>query len=315
MLAPRVGAFVLLALAGLLRPEAWVLAGLFWLLYGRDMRTGVLVAAAPVVWVLVDLVSTGDPLHSLNATSALAEDLGRERGIVKVPGAFAEFLAATVRPPVAALGIAGIGLAVWLRGAREAAVPLVLAVAGVVTFVGTGLAGLSILPRYLTVPAVALCVFGGYALAGFTTLEPGRLRDLWKRASIAGAALGAVVLAVLAPSLGNVREEVRFIRTSHDALVELLDRPQVQEARRCGPVTFPNYRLVPDARWHLDAPAGDVGARSARRRDRGVAIFALTPKGLRRFGFADGASPSTNVPDPGFTRLTANERFAAYTSC
>ena len=46
--------------------------------------------------------------------------------------------------------------------------PLALFAAGVITFVGTGVLGLSILPRYLTVPAVALCLFAGYALLGFT---------------------------------------------------------------------------------------------------------------------------------------------------
>jgi hypothetical protein len=297
----------LLLLAGLLRPEAWVLAGLLGL-YRRRLLP--FAFAAPVLWVLVDLLATGDPLHSLNATTTLAEDLGRERGLDEVPGSLVRFLSDTVRPPVFLLGLLGIGLAVRAR----TWLPLVLVGAGVATFVAAGVFGLSILPRYLTVPAVALCVLAGYALAGFTTLEPGPLRRRWAQASAAAAVVGVVGLAVLAPSLTAVREEVVFIRESHDALVALLDEPRVRGARRCGPVTFPNYRLVPDARWHLGGSAA-VGARSDRRRAAGVAIFPLTPKGLRRFGFADGASPATNVPDPGFERLAGNERFAAYARC
>jgi hypothetical protein len=84
---------------------------------------------------------------------------------------------------------------------------------------------------------------------------------------------------------------------------------------RCGPLTFPNYRLVPDARWMLDLPPGRVGARSARRRDRGVAMFVIGAKELERFGFAAGASPSTNVPDPGFVPVARNARYAAYAAC
>ena len=84
---------------------------------------------------------------------------------------------------------------------------------------------------------------------------------------------------------------------------------------RCGPLTFPNYRLVPDARWLLDLPPERVGARSARRRERGVAIFVVGTKALRRFGFADGASASTNAPDPGFERAVRRGRFVAYVSC
>src|SRR5262249_25075663 len=80
----------MLVAAGLLRPEAWVLAGLYWLWWiprgrRRVLLTAVLVAA-PVVWALVDLISTGDPLHSLHATSDLADDLGRVRGLRHVPG-------------------------------------------------------------------------------------------------------------------------------------------------------------------------------------------------------------------------------------
>ena len=84
---------------------------------------------------------------------------------------------------------------------------------------------------------------------------------------------------------------------------------------RCGPITYPNYRLVPDTRWMLDLPRTGVGARSAQRRDRGVAIFVVGQKELQRFGFAAGASPSTNVPDPGFVPIARNARFAAYANC
>ncbi len=181
---------------------------------------------------------------------------------------------------------------------------------------GTGILGLSIIPRYLTVPAVALCLFAGHALAGFTTLEADDpLRRRWARASGLAALAGVVALAALAPSLGRITEELRFLRATHDSLVALLDDGRVRAALRCGPVTFPNYRLVPDTRWHLDAPRSAVGARSARRHARGVAVFVLTRKGLRRLGFAAGASPATNVPDPGYERIAVDARFSAYAAC
>lgn len=109
--------------------------------------------------------------------------------------------------------------------------------------------------------------------------------------------------------------ELAFIQEGHEDLEAILATPAVERGLGCGPLTFPNYRLVPDARWLLDLPAGRVGARSARRRARGVAIFAVGAKSLRRSGFADGASPSTNAPDPGFLRATRRGRFVAYVSC
>ncbi len=307
----------LLVLAGLLRPEAWVLAGLAWLWWlPRERRRLLLTAGvvlAPLVWALVDLISTGDPLHSLHATSELADDLGRVRGVSHVPGSFTSFISNTIRPPVAVLALAGALLGWRVLGWRALRVPLALFAAGVITFVGTGVLGLSILPRYLTVPSVALCVFAGYALAGFSALAADHpWRRTWMRGSIAAAVVGAVGLAILAPSLTNVRAEVRLIRDTHDSLTALLDDPRVVAARRCGTLTFPTYRLVPDARWHAD---GRIGARSARRRAYGVEVFPLGQKAVRRYGFAAGTSPLVNLPDAGYQPLVRHGLLSAYSRC
>jgi hypothetical protein len=215
-----------------------------------------------------------------------------------------------------ALAAAAGALLLWrLRTGRALHVPIALFGAGVVTFLATGLAGLSVLPRYLTIPVVAVCLVAGYGVLGFTTLPAGRVRRLWSRAAIAAAVLGVVFVAIKAPVVGTLRGELRFIRGSHDDLVAILHAPAVQRDLRCGPLTYPNYRLVPDSRWLLDLPARRVGARSARRRTRGVAMFVLGTKELKRYGFAAGASPSTNVPDPGFVPIARNARFSAYAAC
>lgn len=313
----------LLAIAGLLRPEAWVLAGLYLLAFLKPSQRGqtplrglvVLAAVGPAGWALVDLWVTGDPLFSLHSTSDLADELKRDTGVGAVPGGLVEFLAGTLRPPVAAAGVIGIGLALRLRHPRLG-VPLALLGAGVFTFVATAAAGLSVLPRYLTVPAVALALFAGYAALGFTTLPSGStLRVWWQRAAAAAAVGGAVFVVAKAPSFGRLATELRFIRDTHRDLAALLHTAPVREAMRCGPLTFPNYRLVPDARWILDLPRERVGSRSARRRDRGVAVFMLGDKALRRFGFAQGASPTTNVPDAGFERVAVRGHFSAYANC
>lgn len=328
--SPRRGVSVmaLLAVAGLLRPEAWVLAGVYWLWCGPLSRKGsdpfwdtrrldllALAASAPLVWAAVDLWVTGDPLFSLHSTSDLADELSRDTGLGAVPDGFVSFLSGTLRPPVAAAGALGLAVALRLRH-RGLHVPLALLGAGAFTFVASAAAGLSVLPRYLTVPAVALALFAGYAWLGFTALPAGsQLRLWWRRAAIAAAVGGAVFVVVKAPSAGRLATELRFIRDTHDELVAILHAPPVQRALRCGPLTFPNYRLVPDARWILDLPRERVGSRSARRRDTGVAIFLLGDKALRRFGFAQGASPTTNVPDPGFTRVAVRAHFSAYAAC
>ena len=114
--------------------------------------------------------------------------------------------------------------------------------------------------------------------------------------------VGAIGLLILAPSLTNVREELRFIRATHDSLVALLDDPAVRAGLRCGTLTFPTYRLVPDARWHLpDARdrralgpaarhAASRSSRSARRR------CAAT-------GSPTGTSPPVNLPSRASRRV------------
>lgn len=78
------GVLVLLALAGLLRPEAWLLSAVV-VLYcatGADrrqvLRWAAWAALAPVTWLALDLLLTGDPLYSLHAT----RDLG---GLLNAP--------------------------------------------------------------------------------------------------------------------------------------------------------------------------------------------------------------------------------------
>jgi hypothetical protein len=304
---PRRGVapMALLALAGLLRPEAWVLAGLYWLwcLPGRETRVRLgllaLVVVSPLAWALVDFAVTGDPLFSLHSTSSLAEALGRERGLRHVPSSFVTFLADVARPPVAAAGVVGLVLALRRYGVRRMAVPLALLAAGALTFAGAGVAGLAILPRYLTVPAVALCLLAGYATLGFTTVQPGPLRERWRRVAIGGLVVGVAFLAVKAASFDRLRAELRFIERTHEQVAALVDDPQVRAALRCGPLTFPTYRLVPDARWILHADAQQVRSRAADPDPGAVAAYITgDAKFERRFGRADGVSRATNrLPD------------------
>jgi hypothetical protein len=290
---------VLLAVAGLLRPEAWVLAGAYWLWRGpRRLDLLVLAAAAPVLWSLTDLVLTGDPLFSLHATSSLADELGRVRGIANVPGNFVSFLADTARAPVFAAALLGAVLVFRARGRLRALhVPVALFGAGTVTFVGSGVAGLSILPRYLTVPAVALCLLAGYTVLGFTTLAPGPARTRWARAAAGAAVVGVAFLVLKAGSFAALARELRFIDRTHRAVVATAADPRV---RQCRPVTLPTYRLIPDLRFELDAPEADVRARSQVGAGApGTALFVVgDEKAIKRFGRAAGVSDRFDVPPP-----------------
>jgi hypothetical protein len=300
------GVWVLLVLAGLLRPEAWVLGGIYWLWLRMPVRRLALMLLAPVVWCVVDAVVTGDPLFSLHSTSDLADELNRTRSLSEVPRDFVSFLADTTRPPVAIAAVIGGALA-WRRRRthppRSLHVLVGLFLAGSLTFFLTSGAGLSVLPRYLTVPAVALCLPAAYLVT--------RTRWMLGIAVVAGLAF----VIVRADTFERLATEMRFIRSTHDDLTAVLRTPQVTAGRRCGAVTLPNYRLVPDARWLLDASQRQVGSRSAFGRRYGVALLLVGDKLLSRYGFADGASPATNAPPPGFVRAVRRGGFTAYVGC
>src|SRR5206468_1106255 len=85
---PRRGVLplALLALAGLIRPEAWLMSGAYlvyiWRVddFQRAVRLTALGLSAPLLWSLFDLACTGDPLYSLHGTQDLAELFQRPRG-------------------------------------------------------------------------------------------------------------------------------------------------------------------------------------------------------------------------------------------
>jgi hypothetical protein len=304
----RQAVWILLILAGLLRPEAWLLGGGYWLWLSWRARRPLwsvlaLPLIAPVLWCAVDAWVTGDPLFSLHSTSDLADELNRTRSFSEVPGDFVSFLADTARLPVALAAVAGV-IWSWRRhDARAVHVPVALFLAGSFTFFATSAAGLSVLPRYLTVPAVALCLPAGYLVT--------RSRALLAVAVVAGLAF----VVVRADAFDKLATELRFIRSTHDDLSAVLHTREVAQGRLCGPVTLPNYRLVPDTRWILDASQRQVGSRSAVQREHGVALLLVGEKLLRRYGFADGASPRTNAPPDGFVRAVRRGGFTAYVGC
>ena len=124
---PRAGAPVLalLAVAGLLRPEAWLfsVAYLAWLWRApraRDPRLIALAVAAPLLWALADLAVTGDPLHSLLGTRDNAQTLERVTGLGDVPLTAPRRLGEILREPVL-VGAAGGGVLALAVAARPRA--------------------------------------------------------------------------------------------------------------------------------------------------------------------------------------------------
>jgi hypothetical protein len=325
---PRRGGVVwfLLACAGLLRPEAWLLIGLYFLWmasahvpWATRARFAAIAAIGPVTWLVVDFVVTGNPLFSIQHTSGLAEELGRTKGLSEVPGAMKQFFFNLVKAPVLYAGIAGLLAALWFVP-RRMALPGFLWLVGTLTFVMVGVAGLSVIDRYLLVPALMAMLFAAVAIAGWTMLRPGTtLRRVW--AGLAGAVvLYGVIFTVTHVTLSNFDEELVLRGDSHRSLVRLLDDPKVRAGRRCGPVSTPNHKLIPDARWVLGGSEDEVIARGDPRQKarirRGVAIYVTDRLSLLRQGLGDPSDdPLNSVPMDGFSPVAFAGYYSAYVRC
>ncbi|HEX8101581.1 MAG TPA: hypothetical protein VF533_03140 [Solirubrobacteraceae bacterium] len=334
---PRRGlaVFVLLALAGMLRPEAWLLSGLYWLWmavhasWGDRARWAALAAIGPLVWCAVDFAVTGHPLFSLTYTTGSAEELGRQRTLSEIPGAIPGFLQNLVKLPVFLAAVAGLVLGALLVP-RRMVMPLVLLGCGIGTFVLVGVAGLSVIERYLIVAALALMLFAAVTVGGFDLLLPGtRARRVWAAAS-AVVVLAGAAYTITRVDLTQFRNELVFRGDAHDSLEAILASRAVRDGLRCGPLTLPNHKLVPDARWVSGLGAdrvfarADTGTKGADRPDngrgsrvrRGVALYVTSRYAMFKYALtSDSDSALVEVPPEGWRRVVVNRYFAAYVRC
>jgi hypothetical protein len=215
--------------------------------------------------------------------------------------------------------VAGLAFAV-AAAPRRAVMPLVLVLSGIGTFVLIGLAGLSVIERYLVVSALALLVFAAVGLGGFTMLRPGRLRTAWAIVSAVLVVLGVGYTATRL-DLTRLTNELQFRGDAHTALGHVLREPAVTAALRCGPLTAPNHKLVPDSRWILDLPRDKVIARAdpdvpRRRLQHGVALYVTTRFAIFRHAFTNPLDPtSIQIPPPGWRRIATSGYVAAYARC
>ena len=327
---PRRGTsvFALLACAGLLRPEAWLLSGAYalYLLYAeRRLPRPAEVAwvlVAPLIWTGSDWLVTGDPLYSSNYTTRSALSLGRRVPVEELPARLARFMNDLTKPPVLAAGLMGIVLSfILVRPRAKLALPSFLFVFGIATFLALSVRGFAVINRYLVVSALALTLFAAFTLGGWSVLH-GRGRWLWAAAAGLVTVLGAA-WTVSRFNFEHIRWELRSRETVHNDLVTLLNDPAVKAARRCGPVTVPNHKLVPDVRYLLDATESEVlprtRMRAAGREAQGVALFVIGRRLLKHPGYGPfdqlNDSPLIQVPGERFRLVRSGTYLAAYVSC
>ena len=300
---------VLLALAGLLRPEAWLLSFAY-VAWRRDVKLLPYAAAAPVLWLAHDWALAGDPLHSLTGTRDNAETLGRVTGLQHVPTTVPRRLGEILREP-GLFGAAAGGLLVLAFMRRRAALPIAAGVASIVAFSVLATAGLPILGRYLLLPAALLAVFCGAGAFGWLTLPRAHP---WRRRWMAIGGLIVLVFVVFAP---NQAHRIRDLRASMQTQQQILaDLHAISAALPCRPVAVPNHRPVPHLALWTGIPPDRIISAQLQRPTRGAYLDPASERVERNFTL-DPHDPKrlTAAVPAGFARVAANRSWVLYARC
>jgi hypothetical protein len=255
----------LLALAGLLRPEAWLLTGVYWLYLCRGSswraRLGwaALAGTAPLVWMITDLVSTANPLWSLTGTRDLAEGLGRRSSIAAAPTEGPKLLAKLLGPGALIAAAAGSVVGLTFMRPRTLLVLTVAALNGL-AFLAIAAAGLPLNGRYLLLAAVMAAMLSGVGAVGWVDNAEVRHR----RRYLVAAALSAAMLLGGAFAFQWSRVDAVSDRLAREAevrsdLTRLLGTHAARVLdRRCGPFDVPSSRVVPVVAYLTDRSADEV---------------------------------------------------------
>ena len=332
---PRSGVpvLLLLALAGLLRPEAWLFSAAYvlWLLWPgvrarlaadadgpagparpaawRDAAPLVAIAAGgPLLWALHDLLLVGNALHSLTGTRDNAALLGRVTGIEHVPQTVPRRLGEILREPVL-LAAAGGGLfALAWRRDRHVRLATAAGLLALAAFCVLAAAGLPIITRYLLLIGTLLAIFAGAGAFGWLDLLPGRERTWWARFGL----VALVVLAAFVPSqAGRIDRLGNALATQEAIQGELGDLVAGERLRE--PVAVPNRRPIPLlALWLKLDPRAIADAQSGLP-PRGSYLVPATGQVARDY-ILDRRDRNRRIPSPraGFVLRKENTAWRWY---
>ncbi|HLM86573.1 MAG TPA: hypothetical protein VK272_10350 [Solirubrobacteraceae bacterium] len=305
----------LLALAGLWRPEVWLLSAAYAIYCvaadtpARPRNLAFLVALAPAIWAVSDLVLTGDPLYSLTYTRWAAAAVSRPTGVSAVPGVLWVTLSEYFSTPM--LLAAGAGLAIDLRtGMLPRVIPMWLALA-VAGFTATGAAALPVLGRYALPVVVATALYCGFFVVGWWRVERGWVRRVW---GLAAASL-AVLLIAGAPGridhLSSERVQVDELGRFDRALGSLTSSPRVKLLiARCPPLQT-SYQIVPLLAFDLGTSPQAITWVNEGIPGGGTVVEPARSQSL----FEAPSYPARSFVEHGYALVAANRYWLAFTQC
>jgi len=353
----RVGwpVLALLVPAGLLRPEAWLFAGVYWLYLtltierpnrlvtsasierkshqpilswrGWELRwrrersprelvwLALLALAGPILWVAFDAITTGEPLYSWTGTQKTVETLERRTGPVDLVLYGPRALGEVLQWPGMVGALGGLVFG-FLYLRRRAALGIAAALLALGAFALLAIGGLAIIARYTMLAAAILSIFVALALLGWRLLPAGhRGRRPWQVL----AAVVALMFVVWLPNQWDLDSRVDTDLTNQarieNDLTDLVDAGAFEPL--CGPIAVPNHRAVPRLAYGLEIkPTQIVSASEEEIPRRGYFVAPASPFVTHNFILDPNDPTDLSIPvPPGFKRVAANDSWIVYRRC
>jgi hypothetical protein len=311
------GPLLLLAFAGLFRPEAWVLSAAYWCYLaptaspsGR-VRFALLAASAPLLWMATDLVLTGNPLYSLTYTQHATIASKRPTGLAEAPAALLGAFTDNLGTPVLVGAACGA-----LINVRTRQLPVVLAPALLLSaacFIGLGAATLPLNERYALPLLCFTAIFFAYFVVGWWRLGSSPYKWAW---GIAAMAIAASALAPVPASFGKIRlarDNLADQTTAERQLARLVAPAPIRSLlRTCSPLVA-DWRIVPILAFDLHRDPASLTVLDTGIPDSGVVIEAT--RGIAGDFFQDITHPVASFERRHFRVVTANKDFTMYARC
>jgi hypothetical protein len=280
----------------------------------RAIRLIPLVLAAPVLWCLIDLISTGDALASLTGTQDNVDTLGRSTGLDGFVTDGPRKLGEIMREPglIGAVVGAGLGL-IWLR-ARTVIVLVWIGIA-LVAFGVLAAFGLPVITRYLLLTAALLSLLVGEAAGGWRLVPSGNAKGIWLAAGMIVVALLLLFAPSQASRISDLRDDIKAQNRIQDDLHALTEKDAFP--KDCSPVVVPNSRPIPDLALWLDRKPSDFRTPAQGKQPRrGIILLPANAKVERQFVLDKRDPGASNLRRlPGFQRQSTNRSWRVYANC
>jgi hypothetical protein len=308
-----IGPLVAFAIAGLLRPEAWLFSAVYWVYLAvrgargrRLVLLTVIAASGGLLWALCDLVVTGDLLYSLTRTQDGARKLERTTGLSNVPKSLIDYVRDGVRPGVMIGAAAAFVLVLWLKRRSVLAIVGFTATAAC-TYLVLGVAKVSLLPRYTIAFQIGLTLLFAWLVTEWR--RESRSRVAWVVAAAAACAAALVSVHSRATSVDRSVTATQIRQDAVSGLNQIAHDADVERfARVCRPRGVVDALAQPFLEYFSDLPPGSYSFDSFTAQRTGIVVTTENAEILGSFSLT---APDDTRPGPGFRRVAANASWEA----